>query len=132
MKWLLIVLFVLSQVSSKAQAKVECEVLDKAISTDIFKTRFYICEQEDNIRVVDTSNFVGDCAFSEICNKKISLGNEAGGSKSKNLIELYKISKSKNVYTLYFHRPFTGAVLIMKMKYKKKRVILMKYEVGAF
>jgi len=133
MKYLLLVLCSCLFCSAKGQqVRLSCGLLQAAIKTDIFQKRFNICKSDEDMHAVDTSKSFAGCTLKDVCKKRISVHSDTTGIGEKDVIEIYRIDRKKNVFTLYFHRLATGATLILTLKYEKEKAKLLKYKVGAF
>src|SRR5688572_14722096 len=120
MRWLLIIVSIFLLHSAKGQQKnLDCILLQKAIETDVFQKRFYICENTEDVYIIDTGKYFGSCNLKIVCERKLSVRYNCIGIDSKNIIEVYRVGTKKNIFTLYFHRPLTGAALILKLKKRK-------------
>jgi len=113
--------------------RIDCVLLNKAIETKIFQKQFYVCSTQEDISIFDTSGYFKKCEIPEVCSKKLSLVNNFSKSMvSKTAIVIYRVDNIKHIYKLYFYRPHTGASLSLKFRYKRNKVKLLNYEVGAF
>jgi hypothetical protein len=129
------ILALLSSYFTNAQniKKVDCVLLNKAVEAEIFRKQFYICSAQEVISIIDTSMYFKECELPEVCSRSFSLGNKFNNSMvSKTAIVIYRIDNIKHIYSLYFYRPHTGASLNLKFRYKRNKVKLLSYKVGAF
>ena len=114
------------------KTSLNCGLLQAAIETNVFQQRFNVCKSNEEIHVVDKSKSFANCILEDVCKKRLSVHSDSSGIEEGDIIEIYRIDMKKNVFTLYFHRPATGATLILRIKYKKRKTKLLGYEVGAF
>ncbi len=128
-----LVSFVLCSVNAQRIKGFDCILLRKSIESEVFQKQFYICNTpKDSVIIKDTSVYFNNCELSDLCSKKIYLSNSADNLSKGNVIIVYRVSKANLIYNLYFFRPATGASLSIKFKYKKDKVKLLSYKVGAF
>ena len=120
-------------VNAQNVKRIDCVLLNKAVETEIFQKQFYICSTQEDISIIDTSMYFKGCGLPEVCSRKFSLYNKFNDSMgNKTAIVIYRVDNIKHTYSLYFYRPHTGASLNLKFRYKKNKVKLLGYEVGAF
>ncbi|MEI9908686.1 MAG: hypothetical protein WDO71_02865 [Bacteroidota bacterium] len=132
MKIFITIFITLLMVSAKGQKSLDCLLLQAAIETEQFTSTFYACKDSLEIHIVDTVKYFENCILKDVCGKRVVFTHEPMDVNTKRMIEVYRISKRGNVFSLYFHRPFTGAVLILKLKYKNGKTKLIAFETGAF
>lgn len=113
--------------------RVDCVLLNKAVETEIFQKQFFICSAQEVISIIDTSMYFTKCELPEVCDRRFSLANKFSSSMvSKTAIVIYRVDNIKHIYSLYFYRPHTGASLSLKFRYKRNKVKLLSYDIGAF
>jgi len=110
----------------------DCGLLQAAIKTDAFQERFSVCKGDEEVHIIDTSKSFANCTLEDVCKKSLFVDSGLSNIGKKDVIEIYKIDRKKNIFTLYFHRLATGATLILKLKYEKEKAKLIGYKVGAF
>ena len=91
-----------------------------------------MCKGNEDIYIVDTSKSFSSCTLKDVCQRKLSVLHELNETEQKSVIEIYRIDRRKNIFTLYFHRPFSGVALRLKLSYEKGKVKLLEHKPGAF
>lgn len=132
MKIFITIFVILLMSSAKSQKGLDCMLLQVAIETEQFTSTFYACKDSLEIHIVDTVKYFENCILKDVCGKRVVFTHEPMDVNTKRMIEIYRISRKKNIFSLYFHRPFSGAVLILKLKYKNGKTKLIGFETGAF
>ena len=118
--------------SSSGQELQDCRLLQASVESSHFKNRFYLCQDSRSIYLLDTLKSFAICNFRNVSNNEVRYVHSLEDFDRKNVIEIYRIDERKDLVTIYFHRPSTGAVLILKLKPRKKKVEVVGYESGAF
>lgn len=118
--------------SQGQEKKLDCMLLQKAIQTEPFKKAFNLCNGNDDIYIVDTSKSFSNCTLNYLCYRKLFISNELIEAVSKEIINIYRIDRKRNIFTIYFHRPFNGIALTLKLKYAKGKAKLLECKSGAF
>lgn len=108
-----------------------CFVLQKSIELEIFVNRFHLCN-EDNMYIVDTNHLFQNCLVQRSCGKNIEIRFDTVGFKDRRTIEVYNFERKGREVKIFFHRPFTGATLILTFKRKQSKFLLKRFEIGAF
>lgn len=132
MKIFITIFVILLMSSAKSQKGLDCLLLQAAIETEQFTSTFYACKDSLEIHIVDTVKYFENCILKNICDKRVVFTHEPMNVNTKRMIEVYRISRRGNVFSLYFHRPFTGATLTLKLKYKNGKTKLIGFATGAF
>ncbi|HEX4876722.1 MAG TPA: hypothetical protein VFV31_08630 [Chitinophagaceae bacterium] len=114
------------------EKKLDCMLLQGAVQTEAFEKTFYLCKSNQDINIVDTSKFFESCTLKAVCQRKLYILHELNAVEQKSAIEIFRIDRKKNVFTLYFHRPLSGAALTLKLRYKKGKAKLLQHKSGAF
>ena len=133
-----VIIFTLNALCLKGQ--ISNELLQKAIEDKNFVLEFKV-NKIDSIMLYDKNGSVTLQNNLSICSKKITVVRDSKYNVSPekysihkviNLIVLYKIITDKNKTTLMFWRPYTGASVILKYKYKRGKYKLIEHFVGTF
>ncbi|TMI63525.1 MAG: hypothetical protein E6H07_12140 [Bacteroidetes bacterium] len=114
------------------ETNLDCGLLQAAVKTNIFQDRFNICKDTEDVFILDTTRSFATCLLEDICNNHLFVYYDKLDNTKKDRIEIYRIDRKKDLFTLFFHRLSTGAVLILKLKYVRKKAKLIDYKVGAF
>ena len=96
---------------------------------------------DSTVLVYDKKNILNDCTEFTECLKKIKINKDTINNltpekysiyKPKNLIILYDYTENKNIYTISFWRPYTGANLVLTFKKGKNKIKIIKHTTGTF
>jgi len=130
---LVIIAIILLATPGKGQNLLDCRFIQASVESLQFKNRFYICnDNSKKIYIIDTTKSFDSCNNDQVCNSEIFYGYNFESIEKKQIVEIYRVDKRKNMITIYFHRPLTGASLILKLKSKKNKIRIVGFEMGAF
>jgi len=122
---------------------IEYSLLKASVESDYFLKEFAFCKYDSTIIIFDKNSFSKTYKDFHLCGKKVIISNDTVYNKINHesynlnkkypfLIVLYNFKKSGNKYTLYFWKPYSGAVLIQTYKVKRKKIKLIENLVGSF
>lgn len=109
-------------------------LLQTAINTDVFSKEFSLCtNKNDLIFLFDKVSFLSFDTSYQICGKTIKIIHQTPQNMtSSSLVILHRVVKNSSNCTLYFWKPYSGAVVNLKFKYKgRKKAILFDTEIGS-
>lgn len=130
MKYLFVLMFGVSCSSIYHEPKnQDCNLIAKAIRSEMFIKRFYVCSKNE-MNIINKTSSPLNCNRFLVCNATIRIVNDT--ALSENTVELYKYVRDKKHPEIYFHRPFTGATLFLRFEMKDGVYIISTHEEGAF
>ena len=111
-----------------------CTLLKTALAVDAFNKEFSLCaNKSDTLLLYDKALFLSSDTSFQVCNKIIGVIHQAPKDiTNSNVIILHRFVTKSSKCTLYFWRPYSGAIVNFKFKYGiNKKIKLADTEIGS-
>lgn len=109
-------------------------LLQTALTIDAFDKEFSLCaNKSDTLLLYDKALFLSSDTSFRVCNKIIEVIHQAPKDiTSPNVIILHRFVTKFSKYSLYFWKPYSGAIVNFKFKYRiNKKITLVDMEIGS-
>lgn len=144
MKLLFLITLLLSISCNETSSNNEgfCSLLIEAFSSEHLQREFSLCKDETSFILYDKEEVLENCGLFDVCGKTIGISydkkydklspNDNRSTKDKSIIILHRVEIKGEYYTLYFWRPFSGAVVNLTYKKSGDKFDLVGHTIGTF